>query len=129
MRGRYYRLRSTSTEPGKMVSCDSVDRAVVAQVASDMHSDEFLERLLEASRQAGMLNDPMKPLRERIAKLEREKVKAAELALTVDDGGTFTKLITERSSQIAALRHELAAVEKDAAITEAVCFGTVVSMT
>jgi len=70
---------STGAGPGKLVACDLVDCAVVAQVTSDMHSDELLERLLEASRRAGMLNDPVKPLRERIAKLERERRKRQSL--------------------------------------------------
>ena len=72
------------------------------------------------SRQSGTLSDPAKPIRAQIANLEREKAKAAELALTVDDSSSFTRLISERTNQISALRAELSAVEGDQALSEAV---------
>jgi hypothetical protein len=118
--GQYYKLRNTETKLGKFVECELVDRAVLTRVSAEIQSDDFLEQLLEASRQAGLLTDPAKPLRAEIAKLKREKAKAAELALTVDDGNTFTRLAVQRSAQIAALRQELSAVEADRSLTEAV---------
>ena len=119
-KGKYYRLKRSDKGPGKLIECEVIDRAVLAQITSDMRSDEFIEGLLDAARAAGLDRDPAKPLRDRIAQLEREKTKAAELALTVEDGGTFTRLIEERSRQIAALKAELAAIEADAALTQAV---------
>jgi len=118
--GRFYKLKGSERGPGCQVRTDLVDRAVLAQIASDMRSDTFLEQLLEASRRAGVMTDPARPLKERIARLEREKGKAAELALAAEDSQPFVRLVQERSDQIAALRAELEAVESDSALIEAV---------
>lgn len=119
-KGRYYRLKRSDAGPGKLVERELIDRAVLAQITSDMRSDEFIDGMLEAARAAGIDRDPTKPLRDRIAQLQREKDRAAELALSVEDGGTFTRLVEDRSKQIAALRAELAAIEADAALTQVV---------
>lgn len=111
--GRHYKLRASDRGPGKLVNIETVDRAVLARIAEDMRSEQFLEELLAASRAAGMLADPSKPIRDRIAKLEREKLKAAELALSAEDSATFVSLVQARSSQIEALRRELEAVDMD----------------
>jgi len=116
--GVYYKLRRSEQGPGRLVKCELVDQAVLAQVTSDMRSDAFLEKLISMSREAGLMTDPGKPIREQLAKLEREKHRAAELALTVEDGGTFTRIIEERSRQIEALRAELAAIKADSTLSE-----------
>jgi site-specific DNA recombinase len=118
--GRHYKLRASPAGPGKLVACDPVDRTVLAQIAADMRSEQFLETMIEASRRAGVTADPAKPMRDRIAKLEREKAKAAELAIAGEDGGTFAKLVQERSSEIAALRRELDAIAMDGQLSEMV---------
>lgn len=118
--GRHYRLKPSPAGPGKLVACDMVDRAVLAQITADMQSDAFLGEMLEASRAAGLLTDPVKPLRERRARLEREKTRAAELALSVEDATPFTHLVQQRSEQIAAVTREMDAIEADATLTIAI---------
>lgn len=117
---KYYKLRRSEAGPGKLVLAETVDQAVLAQLTHDMRSDDFLQQLLDAGRKAGISSDPAKPLRERIIQLEREKARAAALALTTDDGGTFQRLVEDRSRQVAALRSELEAVSQDVALSEAV---------
>jgi DNA invertase Pin-like site-specific DNA recombinase len=114
--GRYYKLRRSANGPGKLVPCEVVDRAVLTKVTEDIRSDEFLAGLIAAARSTGLAADPGKPLRERLIQLDKEKSRAAAFALTVDDGGTFSRLVEERSSQIAALRAELAEMEAESAL-------------
>ena len=90
---------------------------MLAQVAEDVNSDEFINKLTEAAKTSGLAQDPALPVRKEIAQLEKEKAKAAELSLT-SGSATYIKLVEDRSRQIAALQNELDAVESDARMAE-----------
>ena len=113
--GKYYRLRAQGKR-GKLVPAAPVDAAVLEQVGIDMQSTEFLQELLSVAQRSPSAIDPAAPIDEQIAKLEREKARAAELALTGD--GIFLQLVRERSTQIEALRREAAALRKDSTLSE-----------
>jgi DNA invertase Pin-like site-specific DNA recombinase len=108
--GRYYRLKAKDGQRGKLVPAAQVDAAVLERIGVDMASDVFLEKLLAAARRRKA--DPAEDIASRIGKLEREKARAAELALTADNE-TFLQLVRQRSSQIEALRREAEAVRTD----------------
>lgn len=110
--GKYYRLRKMGAQRGKLVPAADIDAAVIAQVQADFRSDLFLRNLLEASRKHREISDPSVAIETRIRQLEREKAKAAELALT-SDAGTFLALVNERTRQIDALRREMDAVRAE----------------
>jgi site-specific DNA recombinase len=107
--GRYYRLRKKG---GRLVKSALIDAAVLKQVRLDLGSDRFLSRLLEAAKLSRELNNPAAAIDDRIKQLEREKNKAAELALT-SDSNTFLAIIADRTKQIDALRREATAVRAD----------------
>lgn len=112
--GKYYRLKSKNGKRGKLAPAAQVDEAVLSQVRTDMGSDQFLERLLTAARKRKA--DPSLEIDHRIEKLEREKKRAAELALS-QDSATFLNLVSERTRQIEALRREAEAVRTDDALS------------
>lgn len=114
--GRHYRLRKNGERRGKLVRADLVDEAVLERLEADMGSDRFLRSLLKAARKSRQA-DPAAPLEDRIRQLEREKARAAELALT-SDATTFLGLVSEKSRQIDALKREVAAVRADNSLSQ-----------
>lgn len=116
--GDYYRLKASEGRVGRKIPREAFDQAVLATITSDMRSDDFVKALTDAAKASSMATDPAAPMRAEIAKLTREKQRAAQLALTVDDAGTFTKLVEERARQIQAIEREIAAVAADESISE-----------
>jgi DNA invertase Pin-like site-specific DNA recombinase len=113
--GKYYRLRRKERR-GKLVRAELVDTAVLDRLQADMRSDRFLRSLLEAARKSRQA-DPAAPLEDRIRQLEREKTRAAELALT-SDAATFLGLVSEKSRQVEALKREVSAVRADKSLSQ-----------
>ena len=105
--GKYYRLKRNDQTPGKTVLAEAIERAVLG-----MKSDLFLRNLLTAAQRNRRTTDPAASIDHQIAKLEKEKNRAAELALT-SDANTFISIVEERSRHIEALRREANAVRKD----------------
>jgi site-specific DNA recombinase len=110
--GKYYRLKRRDNLPGKTVLAESVECAVLEQVETGMKSDLFLRNLLTAAQRNRRKADPAAAIDQQIAKLEKEKNRAAELALT-SDSDTFIALVEERSRHIDSLRREAEAVRND----------------
>lgn len=114
--GKYYRLRKAGAERGKLVLADKIDRAVAAQVEADMGSELFLKALLEAGKRHKVASDPAEAIDAKVAQLEKEKAKAAQLALT-SDADTFLQLVAERGRQIDALKREAVAIRAEASLS------------
>lgn len=114
--GKHYRLRASGEMAGKWIPADRLDRAVLAQVRSDVREPEFLRRLVDAARNL-VVEDYAAPLRGQIARLLRQKDRAARLALE-EDGEAFRSLVSELSRQIEALEREAAALEKEQRATD-----------
>jgi site-specific DNA recombinase len=110
--GKYYRLKNRDGLAGKTVLADSIECAVLEQVEACMKSDLFLRKLLTAAQRHRRAADPAAAIDQQIAKLEKEKNRAAELALT-SDSDTFIALVEERSRHIESLRREAEAVRHD----------------
>jgi site-specific DNA recombinase len=115
--GKKYRLRSRGGKRGRVVLADQVDEAVIEQIRTDVGSDLFLRKLLDAGKRHRHVNDPTVAIAARIKKLEREKARAAELALT-EDPTPFLQIVSDRKRQVDALRHELTAIQAGATLTE-----------
>lgn len=115
-KGRYYRLKASDGRKGMLADAAAIDAAVLAQVGADMRAPEFVKRLAEIAHTSGLADDPAAPVAAEIARLEKEKARAAALALT-SDADTFGRLVEERSHQIAALTRELTALRADAELT------------
>lgn len=114
--GNRYRLKAKDGRPGKTVLAATIDAAVLSQFASDMASDAFLGSLLEAVRQIRRAN-PAADIEGRIRKAEREKARAAELALSESSSDVYLSLVRQRSEQIDALKREADAIRADDALT------------
>jgi site-specific DNA recombinase len=115
--GNRYRLRAIDGQPGRTVLAETIDRAVADQFGKDLASDDFLGQLLTAARKARRAN-PTSDIEARIRKAEREKARAAELALTEQaDSGVYLALVRQRSEQIEALRREADAIRSDDAVS------------
>lgn len=119
--GAYYRLKVTQKGTrGRRVQRDGLERDILAQITADMRNEGFLNALVGTAKAAGVTEDPAAPMKAELTRLIREKDRAAKLALTVEDGGTFTRLVQERTRQIAALQHEIDAIVADESISGAV---------
>ena len=117
--GKHYRLKALGEAEGRWVPADLVDTAVLQKLREDLGAEAFLERLLDTSQAAAPKSDPTAPIRTEIARLAKEKDKAARLALG-EGGDAFVKLIPELSGRIAALEREMTALEAEATATHAV---------
>ena len=60
-------------------------RSAQGQMTADMASDAFLSELLATAKRFNATADPAAPVAEQIRLLEKEKARAAELALSTDD--------------------------------------------
>lgn len=114
--GDRYRLKAKDGKKGRTVLAAGVDEAVLGQIAADMASDQFLGKLLAAVKRIRRA-DPAVDLESRIRKAQREKDRAAELALSSEQSGTFLALVRQRSEQIEALKREADAVRADDALS------------
>lgn len=103
--GAYYRLRPS----GKTVRRDLLEKAVIEQVIRDSESDEYLTALLEAAREHRAAAP--RPAELEIRRLEKEKARAAQLAVSGDDA--FIDVVAQKSRQIEALRREQEALERE----------------
>jgi hypothetical protein len=114
--GNRYRLKARDGKPGKTVLAATMDAAVLGQFAADMGSDGFLGSLLAAVKRIRRGN-PAGDIDAQIRKAEREKARAAELALSESDAGVYVSLVRQRSEQIDALKREADAVRADDALS------------
>jgi site-specific DNA recombinase len=112
--GQYYRLKAKDGQRGKLIAAAQIDGGVLAQIRADMASDVFLEKMLSAVRRRKA--DPAADIDGRIKALEREKTRAAELAIA-SDNETYVTLVRQRSEQIEALKREAEAVRTDDALS------------
>jgi len=122
--GKYYRLKRRDATPGKTVRADMIESAVLEQVEAGMKSDLFLRNLLIAAQRSRRAADPAAAIDQQIAKLEKEKGRAAELALT-SDADTFTAIVEERGRHIESLRREADAVRQDDTVSKQLAAMTV----
>lgn len=114
--GKFYRIRAKGAR-GKLVQSAPIDTAVLDQVRTDLRSEIFLSKLLKVAQNSPSAIDPAAPIEARIRQLEKEKAKAAELALG-DAGETFLNLVRSRSDQIETLRREASSIRKDTSLSD-----------
>ena len=114
--GDRYRLKPAEGQPGRYIGRDLIEKVVLEKVTRDMQDEGFIEALTKAALNSGLAQDPAKPLREELANLEKQKDKAARLAISTDDDGVFMRLVEDCSRQIKALRHQIEAVGVDESI-------------
>lgn len=114
--GTHYRLEG---KPGRHVKRAVLDRLVLDQIEADVCSEEFLSGMVKAA-QLLEVPDRSMPVRRELARLRRERDRAARLALESEDGGVYTALVTERGAQIAVLEREVAAMGQEAELEQAV---------
>jgi site-specific DNA recombinase len=110
--GTRYRLKAKDGRQGKTVLAASIDAAVLGKFTADMDSDDFLGKLLAAVRKIRRGN-PAGDIEARIRKAERERARAAELALAESGSEVYLSLVRQRGEQIEALKKEADAVRAD----------------
>ncbi len=98
---------------------DILERAVLGQSAADIASKSFPQELLTTAKRFNATTDPAAPFAEQIRLLEKEKARAAELALSTDDE-VFIKRVAAKSCHIEALQREMTAVRKDNVLADPV---------
>lgn len=125
--GRYYRLKRRDGVPGKTIRADVIEPAVLEQVERGVKSDVFLRNLLGAAKRGQRSADPAASIDDQICRLEREKIRAAELALT-SDAATFVAIVEERSRHIESLRREADALRQDDTLAKQLAGMTVDSL-
>jgi hypothetical protein len=108
--GQQYRLRNLAGGRGHRVSAAIVDQAVLGQLRHDLSDLAFWRRLLDAAK---ALRVEAPDISQEVAKLEREKERAAKLAVTTDEPGQFLEIVQARSREIAALRREAEARKQE----------------
>lgn len=125
--GRYYRLKRREDVAGTMVRADMVEAAVLEWIEAGMKSDLFLRNLLAAAQRSRRTTDPAAAIDQQIAKLDKERDRAAQLALT-SDADTFTGIVEERSRHIESLKREADAVRQDDTLSKRFAGMTVESL-
>lgn len=107
---RYYRLRRNGERRGTLTRADAIEGAVLAQLRADLASDLFLAQLAAAARR--VQQQPATNVEAQIRDLERQRMRAATLAIT-EDGGPYAELAAKVGRQIEALKREAAALNTD----------------
>jgi site-specific DNA recombinase len=112
--GKHYRLRRDRGRTGRIVPAEKLDAAVAETLQAFRTGDRYLAWLIEQTRKAEEPVAPGGDLIAQIRKLERERARAAEAAISGDGSEAYAALVAQRSRQIDALNRELAAVEREA---------------
>jgi hypothetical protein len=116
--GTRYRLKPTNGQRGRYVDREAIEKAVFAQVRADVRSDEFIERLTQATRAWYPETDPGQELEKEAQRLEREADRAAKLALETTEPQVFISLMEAKRRQAEALRKQAAAARRDEELTK-----------
>lgn len=116
--GEHYRLRREAGLPGRVVPAVKLDTAIIKTLNELRSSPDQLERLLSAANASRRTARPGADILSQIHRLERERQRAAEKAVEVEDGRVFGELIDTKGRQIAALQRELEAVEREVSTGE-----------
>lgn len=103
VQGAHYRLRKAPGRRGKIVKAAAVDEAVVSQLRADLANLGFWKRLLEASK---AMKTSAPDVSQEVARLGKERDRAARLAASTDDPGPFLEIVRQRTTEMAALRRE-----------------------
>jgi DNA invertase Pin-like site-specific DNA recombinase len=111
--GEHYRLRRERGLPGRIVPAAKLDTAIVATLNEFRRSEDHLQQLLEAANGERGPRQPGGELLAQIRKLERERQRAAQKAVEAEDGRVFDQLVETYGRQIAAMRRELEACERE----------------
>ncbi len=112
--GQHYRLRRARSRVGRIVPADLVDEAVTATLQQFCESDRYLTWLHELARKSSTTSSNASGMLAEIRKLERERDRAAAAAVTQESSEVYVRLVEQRSRQIAALRHEMEAANREA---------------
>lgn len=116
--GKRYRLKPIDGQRGRYVDREAIEKAVLAQVRADVRSDEFIERLTQATRAWYPETDPGQELEKEAQRLEREADRAAKLALETTEPQVFISLMEAKRRQAEALRKRAAAARRDEELTK-----------
>ncbi|HWH38395.1 MAG TPA: recombinase family protein [Usitatibacter sp.] len=113
--GEHYRLRREYGLPGRIVPAVKLDTAIIETLDAFRRTPAYLETLLVGANGQRRTVQPGGEILAQIRRLERERQRAAEKAVEVEDGRVFEELIDTKGRQIAALQREMDAVEREAA--------------
>lgn len=107
---RHYRLKASTAQRGKLIRVEDVEAPVMEQVERDLRSDLFIRRLLVALKEGSPEPGSEGAIRAEIARLTKQRERAARLALASEDGGVYADLVSQCTRQIEALQRDLASV-------------------
>lgn len=114
--GKHYRLEG---RPAKNVRRAKLEQLVIEQFYRDVTAEGFIEKLVEAVAKTGRTDSTL-PVRQRLAKLGKERDRAARLALQDEASAAWVALVDEKEAQIAAAEEELEAMVREAELGDAV---------
>ena len=118
-RRRYYRLKGKRGERSRTVPLTPLQDAVLDQIMADAQSPEFVHELAEEARRVAQMDDPARPLRLEIKKIEGKVDKAGELALKLEDPEPMLRMIEKLRREQELLEKEIRSLDKESAVREA----------
>lgn len=108
--GRSYRLRSDRGARGRMVPAAALEDAVVQQIRDDFQRPAFVAEFAAAVRRhAAAGPGSLQGLDAEIARLRKQRDRAAKLAISEADGDIFAAMVGDLGRQIEALEREVTA--------------------
>lgn len=117
--GMSYRLKAKPGLPGRYVSQQELERAVVDQIVRDLQSDKMVDAFLLYARQRSGAPDPAAEDRATLAQVEKDISKAADLALRLEDPEPMLAKVDELRARRDRLRAEIERVGREAAVDRA----------
>lgn len=112
--GRHYRLRRGRSRVGRIVPSHLVDQAVQHTLTEFCSSARYVTWLHDLTRKAGPgAGSATAGMLAEIRKLERERDRAAAASLRDDATDVYSRLVEQRTRQIAQLQQELEAAGRE----------------
>lgn len=111
--GEHYRLRKVGALAGRMVPAQRIESAVIDTLHAWRTSPRYLAWLFEQRRRVHTTSTPCHDIEGQIRKLERERERAAGMAIHAEDGRVYASLVEQRGRQVEALKRELEAIERE----------------
>jgi len=106
--GPNYRLKPAAGAPGRMVRARELEEAVLQRIRADFQEPDFAAEFAAAVRAHAAAGAPALSLQAEVARLRRQRERAARLAVR-DDGDMYVQVVTDLGQQIAALEREASA--------------------
>lgn len=113
--GEHYRTKRDGNTPGRWLSMQQVDDAVIDLILRDMRAPALAEALARQARRhaAASGEDPAQELRREIVAINGQISKAMDLALQLEDPAPALRKVNELEAKRRAIADEVARLERE----------------